>query len=839
MLSQDNMPKRRLVILVALMMVLFLTLFMGIVNLQLIRGAEYYEKSINQMQRTLIIKGRRGKITDRNGLALAYDEKTYDVEFTWDPQRALSNAKAKKYYQQCTAIFDEVIRIVESNGGKVISTFPIGRDKQGVWQYQWEGLSDDAMQRRIERWLKDMSIPTKYAENAATVYDYLRNTKFEISKDKSEEDTQKLLSIWQEVYSSRYSSYRAVKIAQNVSMTTVATIETRGLDLEGVNVSESSTRVYPKFETAAHILGYTGRLYDPDEIEEKVKMGYGINDYVGVAGVEKEMEVALTGNVLQRQGKRFVEINNLGKVTRELGGTKAISGYDVVLTVDLKLQMKLEELLAENIQMVNEVQHTQYRNNQSKYDTLIRSRGGKPIDYATMGAAVVMDVSDGSVLAMTSYPYYDPNLFSGGISHVDFDALKNNPAKPLFNKAISSKGTPGSIFKMVTALAGLQEGAVRIDDTINDADGMYEINGGPGPRCWLIYNHGQIHKNENVVKAIQDSCNYYFFEIANRLTNPKLHVWAEKLGLTRKTGIELANEVAGQVASQQVLYDVNKSVSNQQTFIPKQVFNQVKTYIGETIFKKQLSIVKDDKLLNQAVEKMMKHYVVNHTPGPEFRRILIEELEVPKSVVTSLQADQVISSLLRELRWTLTDTIQTGVGQSLTTVTPIGVARYISALVNGGKVYKARIVDSLIAADGQVNKDFKQPDGTVIRSLQPVLEGSLNVPQTNLDVIKQGMANVVSEDGTAAKYFVGFPYKIGGKTGTAQVLNNNIDIENNSWFVAFAPFDKPEIAVVVYIPNGYSGGLSAYTARNLIQYYMDRKTIPAQSNVFSDNQLIP
>jgi len=155
----------------------------------------------------------------------------------------------------------------------------------------------------------------------------------------------------------------------------------------------------------------------------------------------------------------------------------------------------------------------------------------------------------------------------------------------------------------------------------------------------------------------------------------------------------------------------------------------------------------------------------------------------------------------------------TGIGQSVTLVTPIGIARYLSALVNGGEVYEAQLVKKIL-----------YPDGTVMEEKQPKLLRAMDIPEEYLEAIKEGMREVVSEEdgGTAAGAFQDFEFDdFGGKTGTAQV--STIDLENNAWFVAFTPFDEPEIAIVVYLPHGYAGYYACSTAKEVIRYYLNER----------------
>jgi len=195
------------------------------------------------------------------------------------------------------------------------------------------------------------------------------------------------------------------------------------------------------------------------------------------------------------------------------------------------------------------------------------------------------------------------------------------------------------------------------------------------------------------------------------------------------------------------------------------------------------------------------------------RTILVNEMGLKRSIV-DYETKFHISDYIEELIWTPTKTINTGIGQGITTLTPIAVARYVSAIVNGGTVYDAHIVDRVVNSAGN----------TVYETV-PTVFNQLSIDDKYLRSLKEGMRDVVAgeESTTANKYFKDFKYKdaIGGKTGTAQV--NTIDLENNSWFVAFAPYENPEIAIVVCIPNGYAGAMSSITIKAISEYYLDLK----------------
>ncbi|HOV70520.1 MAG TPA: penicillin-binding transpeptidase domain-containing protein, partial [Clostridia bacterium] len=313
----------------------------------------------------------------------------------------------------------------------------------------------------------------------------------------------------------------------------------------------------------------------------------------------------------------------------------------------------------------------------------------------------------------------------------------------------------------------------------------------------------------------------YFFTVADRLKIDVINKWASYFGLDRRTNIELTNEALGQIASPNVLYDptlpLDKQISSRGILVYRAVKEEIKSAAEESdveISDEKLSELADEifKLVGQS------NTVILNTVA----RLLTENTSIKRSIISNKTKFH-IRDLLAEITWSPTDTLTTGIGQNLTSLTPIAVARYISAIVNGGYVYDAHIVSKIV-----------DDEGNTVTEMVPNVYRNLNVNPEYLDLVKEGMSDVVSGDdsSTARKHFSGFEYvdMMGGKTGTAQV--SSINLENNSWFVSFAPFDKPEIAVVVFIPNGYSGGMSSHTTKQIVKYYLDRKfsSNPAKIN---------
>ncbi|MGI6161924.1 MAG: penicillin-binding transpeptidase domain-containing protein [Christensenellales bacterium] len=819
--------KSRFIVFSGIMTALCIALILTLGNLTIAQGVEYSEKSESRSTRTITLKGLRGNIYDRNGLPMAYDEKCYDVHFYKDPSK--NSTRNRAYYTQ---VIIDTIEIIERNGGKVIDGFSLLKAEDGSFYFKWERenltssqkLTEAQKQSREKLWRGNFYLSEDLSKEEA--YVTLRN-RYQIPKEYTYEQAIKVLSVWQEVQAIAFRAFEPVVIAQNVNMQTVAEIETRSMELEGMRMGESSKRIYPRGETAAHVVGYIGRQYYTSErLAEMLERGYSESDKTGIEGVEATMEAYLTGNTLERQGKRVIEVNNRGKETKELSYDAPKAGHDVILTIDMGLQKKTEEALAKNISDIRAEQERLYAEKTEEYDEKVAVRGGAEIMMAQMGSAVVIDVNNGDVLSLANYPSYDPNAFIEGMTTEEYTLLAEDERKPLFNKAVNA-GTPGSIFKMVTALAGLMEQDITVSERIDDKGHFVEHITNPteaqrkqAPRCWQ-HNYTQ-HQQLDVVGALEQSCNYYFYTVAHRMGITLLDKWADNLGLTNPTGIEITGEVSGKVGNQKVLYDNTKSLQQQMTAKPILVQKQVKSFLSR--YCDELNLSPTAAALDEAANKLVELVDERIDIGAEIRSVMADVLDIHEAVSYSNRWDAEISSSLSQIRWSPNDTIVSGIGQGVTTVTPVGVARYVSALVNGGTVYDLHVVKKIVDIDGNT-----------VKEMEPVVNMQLDIPIQYINAIKEGMKGVINPEdrGTAANYFADWTTErineVGAKTGTGQV--SKIDLENNAWFVAFTPYDKPEIAVVVHIPNGYSGGMASYTAKEIIQYYLDQKELPQQEAI--------
>ena len=793
----------------AFIVALCIILTVSLSTLTLTKGEEYEDASEKKRLRTISVSGQRGEITDINGVILDNNRKSFSFNFDWFVYKTTENDRAM--YTQSLL---HAIEIIEENGGKVIDDFNIKKTVEGEFYFDFNTTDPKTHETRRGQWVKNFY----FANDNYTIeqmYSRLRS-RYAIPESVDYETAHKVLSIWQEVQMNAFQSYYDIIISTDVDMVTISELETQDFHDNCIQIVEGYTRVYPKGNTAAHVIGYIGKQTNKESIKANQDLGYSPSDEVGISGIEASLERQLTGNTNDKKGSRLVEVNNIGKVIREIQSTAAISGDNVMLTIDYELQKKAEEALAENIRLVRDEQERLYNENKSYYDGKVAERGSSnnQIAMANQGAAVVMDVKSGEVLAMVSYPDYDANIFVGGINSEVYKQMSQDSSAPLYNKAIST-GTPGSIFKMTTAVAALMEGDITVNETIDDL-GMYtrhlSNSTARGPKCWTSYP--SRHSAQNVSRAIQNSCNYYFYEISYRMGVEKIVKWADQLGLTSSTNIELSGEVTGQVGNQSVLYDNTKDSNEQKTGMAVLVRLQIEGYIKEYV--SSLNMTHSDEEIRKTAERLIKLVDGKQTSyGTEIRNILHDELDIPVATSYAKQWDTAISASLTQLKWSDNDTITTGIGQGISIVTPIAVARYISALVNGGKVFDARLVKSTSSADG------------VVAERQSKLYNTVAINEEYLAAIKQGMQNVVSHEdgGSVTSYFSSWSEErrkmLAGKTGTGQV--SQIDLENNAWFAAFAPYDNPEIAVVVFIPNGYAGARAAYTVEKIVSMYLDRK----------------
>ncbi len=295
------------------------------------------------------------------------------------------------------------------------------------------------------------------------------------------------------------SAYKPMLLKQDVGRDTLAAIEVNKYDLPGISVNVNLRRQYIYERNAAHLIGYLSEI-SPDELKSGSFAGYRSGDLIGKFGAEKVYEHFLRG----KRGGRQVEVNANGLVVRILKTVEAEAGQNVYLTIDQKLQHRTEELLE-----------------------------------GVAGAAVAIEPETGQILALASSPSFDQNFFVGGITHEQWYSLISNPFKPMSNRAIQGEYPPGSTYKIVTALAGLEEGVIN-EQTTFYCPGYYRF-GSRVYRCWKKEGHGKV----DIIKAVEESCDVFFYQVGQRLGVDRLAWYAKGFGLGSPTGIVLDHESHG------------------------------------------------------------------------------------------------------------------------------------------------------------------------------------------------------------------------------------------------------------------------------------------------------
>ncbi len=660
-------------------------LIVQLFNLQIVHGAEYREQSNTRLTRESILEPARGEILDRSGNTLVTSGQRFNIE--------LYKSKI-----DTNTLNDSILRIVnvlEKYNVKYKDDFPV---KINPFEFT---LSNESS----VNWKKNNDID----ENAtAEEVFYKFKNKYKIQNIDIEE-TRKIISIRYAITREGYSSTKSLIIAEDIPREAVAEFSENSDYFPGVNIAVQPVRQYTQGTLASHILGYATKISDTEYESRKEK--YSQNDIIGKTGIEYVFEEYLKG----QKGTKQIDMAVDGTITAEVIEKEAIAGSNVVLTIDSKLQQIAEKALAANIEK-------------------IKNGGfGKSYD-AQGGSCVVMNVKTGEVLAMVSYPDYNPQSFANGIGTEEWNSYSTNKAHPLLNKTIQSAYEPGSIYKMITAIAGLESGNITLTERINDT-GIYKKYGAEW-KCWYYTDYHRGHGPLNVIGAIEKSCNFFFYETADRMGIETLDKYAKYFGLGTKTGIELTGEVSGIIASKKYAES-----------------------IGQT--------------------------------------------------------------------WNPGDTINAAIGQGYNKFTPLQMAKYTSIIANGGN-----------KIDVSILKSIQNPDGSEVsrEDIDKFVNDKLNIAQEDDDnislnpdyvnTVKQGMKSVTSDQsGTAYVRFKDFNIEVGGKTGSAEAGKdaNNNDIVN-AWFSAFAPYENPEIAVVVMVENGGHGNYTAEAVRDIMAEYFGMNT---------------
>lgn len=682
-------------ILTVLIYLIGIILIVKLFSLQIVHGAEYREQSNTRLTRESTLEASRGAILDKTGAALV----TSNMQFS------LEMYKSKVDIDTLNNDILNMINVLEKYEVSYIDSLPIN-----IEPFEFK-IGDEA----LAKWKKSNNLNENItAEEAFNKF----KTKYKIQNTNDTNEIRKIMGIRYELSQKGYSSTKSVTIAKNIPREAVAEFSESSEKFAGINIVVQPVREYKSGNLASHILGYASQI-NAEEYEKR-KNTYSQNDIIGKTGVEYVFEEYLKG----KNGIKQIDMSVDGTATAEYISQEAIAGSDIVLTIDANLQKVTENALASNIEKI------------------ATGGFGKAYD-AKAGACVVMNVRNGEILAMASYPDYNPGDFVGGISQEAWNNYANNEAKPLVDKAIQNSYSPGSTYKMVTAIAGLESGVINLNTKINDT-GVYTKYRDYQPRCWVYTDYHTGHGYLNVSQAIEKSCNYFFYETSDRMGIDTLVKFAKYFGLGSKTGVELQGETSGTVSGKQ---------------------SKEKLHNGEG--------------------------------------------------------------------WSAGDTLQSAIGQYDNEYSPVQMARYISILANGGNRINPTIIKTIRNPDGsEASKEEIEKFVNTKLNIQEENIENIEINQDNLNAVLEGMKSVTSDSGgTAYVRFKDFNISVGGKTGSAEAPGNKV----HAWFVGFAPFENPEIAIVVMVENGGHGNYTAEVVRDIMAEYFGMNT----QNVEEDMSAIP
>ena len=521
----------RYLILLALIGVLLITCVIRLFDLQVVKGEGYRQTAQQRLVQAYPVKAPRGEILDRYGEAFVENRMGYAVQFR---KTELINDELN---DQILALSN----LVRENGGTLETEFPIFYDAANeFWGFTYtEGPESrkevEQLETEIRNAIRDgepnvdmeaaerlkeqqkKKLQTWKEENKLTDFSSAKEMvefyamEYQLASKYNEQEKVTIVSVRYDMKRRGFRSNNPYILAKDVDMKTVSLIKENKEKYPGVEVEIEPIRVYTHNSMAAHLLGRCDRIY-AEEYQELKEQGYGMNDIIGKDGLEKVLEKYLKG----KDGYKSVSMNRSGSETEILQSQAVKPGNYAKLTLDLKLQEAAEKALEENI--------------------------ARAVDRNGAGGAIAIVPSTGEVLALASYPSYNPETFVQ-----DYEKLEQAKSKPLLNRVLDGTYSPGSTFKPLTAIAGLETGVIEPNTYIQDK-GKYTFFPSYQPTCLIYSSKGETHGTIEVAEALGVSCNYFFYEVGRLAGIETLGEYAKRFGLGEATGIELG-ESKGLMAS--------------------------------------------------------------------------------------------------------------------------------------------------------------------------------------------------------------------------------------------------------------------------------------------------
>lgn len=783
---------------------IFALLSTRLLYIQVIKGDYYRSIAEASAEKEILELAPRGDILDKNGKKIATNTQTYNITYTC--------SQKKKSNDEINKILINTVNIIIKNGDENklnLKSLPISYDeKSDKLEFQFNSNDEKVIDKLARNFKKSKSIDEELDANEtflalAKIYELFgenNENKYSLSTSL----THKILALRLALAQVAYKQYQVVYIANNVNKTTAFAVKYKNAEIPGIMCEAEPMRYYPYGETGSSFIGYLGKI--SDKIDEYENMGYDVNrEFIGKSGLEQALENNREINVQLRgePGIQYVKVDKFGRIIKETSWMDPIPGDTVVTTIDMDLQSVAEKAFDQMMQDIRNKKIT-----------------SENFPNANRGALVVLDINTGEIRALVSRPGYDPNLFAetGGIKDTevykklflpDLKDPYDTAPRPMFNYATQGSAPPGSTFKPLPAIAALEEGLINSKTTVN-CQGIYRYQQFKG-YCWIYSDYGRTHGNVNVTEAIQKSCNCFFYDMGRRLGYEKLAEWAWKFGIGRDpktnekpaTGIEIYERV-GAVGS-----PMGYKLTNIGTVMRRVVEKLQNPNYGSYTLTEGIN---DYKILE---ELFMKGDLT----------VINEKLD--SIGITNSKARKYIYSQVRLFNDEASRpgyALITAIGQGSTVLTPLQMAQYLATLINGGTRYKAHLV-----------KEVLNSDGTVKKVIEPEVLNKIDLKKENVILVKEGMKKVTEEGGTAAGVFRNYPVETGGKTGTAEFgqFQSKVGRYSYGWFIGFAPYENPEIAVVAVV---YDGGHGSYVAKAVKQVYDEYFKLNKADNSDNKNQ---
>ncbi len=945
---------------VLILLILFAILMYRLAQITIIDGEEYRKKADDSFLQRITLSAKRGEIYDTNGVLLAGNLPSYTVKFLDAPQNSaeidrvaialltLLEDHGETYLEFPIQLIDGDFYYTDNLGTEawlVENGFPANSTANYVFEqvrkreYIDESLNKYDVQQMMlyqgirlpisvtsmkftndldkARFLDRYSLSSSLS--ARDAYEALRDNfiKEEEIDKYTEDEILKIITVRDAFRKQVYLSFIPVEIANNISKEAAILIQEQGMDFPGVSIEIDPVRDYPYNDSLAHVIGYLGKISSAKEIEKYgAENGYNTSDIIGKTGLENTYESILHGEDGYKYIYADAKGNYIGEFIEGIPGKEtkdSNSGDDIQLTIDIELQQAVEHYLEYGLGQIQAGE---------PYVSQWGNMNYKPYKNAKSGAAMVVKVDTGEVLAIANYPSFDLNLFKTGITLNDWSSLQpenpRNPLdpRPLYNTATNTAVQPGSTFKPLTVLAAIEQGLDPYEKLYSN--GVVEV-GKQLFRCWYYRApyHGR-HGWTNALRALEVSCNYYMFSIVRgydyyydkpldfEMNTEILLDYARKFGLGEGSGLQIYETIAG-LPSQ----DTKKNT--QMNALRRFLNNVLDDYFDPVRLENE-----DEKdLIITEITRWVDEYLEGDLSRNETIRRLMALNPVTDYDETSLLADYIYYSYFRQIPWREGDDLNLSIGQGDHRYTVAQMVRYVAAVANGGYLNDLTLV-KLVNNFPTLKLEEEQID---------------LVDPDNLEYIREGMRLVAhGASGSAKVVFRNFDIEVGAKTGTAQaagrippvdeleyirdvfpdvmeeansgiressdnylvitqqeledrttelleernaelaVLQNQfreledgeekedlaekiaskaqgtfldqgyimrsvlIDMSEDkinstlidsfrqeydpfTWFISFAPYDDPEIAVVVLIPQGGSGGYAAPIVRDIYGTY--------------------